>query len=86
MKLVVSPNPSSSLITLKFLNNQNVEITEIYGKVFITNIFGNTVLQKTIVNSLEEIEIQNMPNGLYHIIFQNDLYSLSTTFLKNDGN
>ncbi|MBP7274521.1 MAG: T9SS type A sorting domain-containing protein [Saprospiraceae bacterium] len=86
MKLVVSPNPSSSLITLKFLNNQNMEITEIYGKVFITNIFGNTVLQKTIVNSLEEIEIQNMPNGLYHIIFQNDLYSLSTTFLKNDGN
>lgn len=85
-KLVVYPNPTSASITLKFLNSYDEEVTAVTGNFFITDEYGNTVLLGTIEYNLTEIEIQNIQNGLYHIIYQNATSNLSTTFLKNHGN
>ena len=85
LKLEVYPNPSSSFIILKFFNKWGEQIDEVNGNVFVTNEFGNVLLQEIIESGIVEIDVQCLEDGLYYIAFQNASSNLNTTFFKNAG-
>ncbi|MFT2011506.1 T9SS type A sorting domain-containing protein [Pontibacter sp. 13R65] len=58
--MLVYPNPASSFLTVKFLH-----IGEHPNKIEILDMSGRVVKTKETNNTEEELDIQNLPKGLY---------------------
>lgn len=56
--VLIYPNPSTGIFYIEFKNSRNANIT-------VVNILGETVLEKTISNSSEIIDLSISPAGVY---------------------
>jgi len=78
----IHPNPSSSYI---YINAKTGN--EALMSYTIYDVFGNNVLSKTIGNKSvlmdEEVNIEKLPNGIYHIRLSVGNAMESKTFIKN---
>ncbi len=72
---VIYPNPAIDIITLEF--NQDTEINSY--SIEIRDITGRLLLNKTITESLTEIDIKEFPSGIYSMLVWMD----KTVHLQN---
>ena len=86
MKIVVFPNPSSSVITLNILDAADHQIDNLNGQVLIKDNFSNTIFTAVIDRNLPEIDVSNFDNGVYQVFFIDGSSTLNASFIKNDGN
>ena len=67
--ILIYPNPTNGLITVKGKEINNIEITNISGQVVYQFTNDNYLLNKILINLKEE------PKGIYFIKFQNNDYT-----------
>ena len=60
----VFPNPAKKIISLQGVAG--------YKRLRITDIYGKTVLQQTIKNDIEPVDIGILPAGVYQVQLSND--------------
>ena len=77
-KIVIFPNPSSSVLNISHLNND-------YNLLAITNINGSLINQKPLLGLLDlNVDIKKMDNGIYFLHFFNKKGVVTTQkFIKN---
>jgi len=77
-KIVIFPNPSSSILNISHLNND-------YNLLAITNINGSLINQKPLLGLLDlNVDIKKMDNGIYFLHFFNKKGVVTTQkFIKN---
>ena len=77
-KIVIFPNPSSSVLNISHLNND-------YNLLAITNINGSLINQKPLLGLLGlNVDIKKMDNGIYFLHFFNKKGVVTTQkFIKN---
>jgi len=75
-KVEIYPNPSSEAIWISLAQEL------IGGEIEIVNLVGNTVLQMGIAKASQQIDIQNLPKGIYIISLKNEGYSVLKKFVK----
>ena len=77
-KIVIFPNPSSSVLNISHLNND-------YNLLAITNINGSLINQKPLLGLLGlNVDIKKMDNGIYFLHFFNKKGVVTTKkFIKN---
>jgi len=61
----VFPNPSNGSFTFELPSNYNSDLP-----IYITNIFGEIVFEKILVNRISEIEL-NLSSGIYFVFEKN---------------
>jgi len=54
----IFPNPTSESITIRFSNNQNTALFELY------NMYGSNIITKKVTNS-EQLRLSHLNNGMY---------------------
>lgn len=71
-ELSVYPNPTSSLLNLVLSENYN-------GSTFkLINIVGEEVIEETIVSGKNQINVENLSNGIYFYVLEKDSELLET--------
>lgn len=60
----IYPNPSSGLI--------NIMSDEKYNKIKVVSTIGSLLMEKNITQSNQQIDLSNLPNGMYYLILSND--------------
>lgn len=71
----IYPNPATDNVFVKFQNPPNKEILEIY------NTYGNLIKSKKINSSTMNINISDLPNGVYYLRMKNNTQR-SARFIK----
>jgi hypothetical protein len=72
---IVYPNPTAGIINFDFLNS-NVK------KISILDVTGKVIVEKTINNQTDDIDISNYADGLYLIKLQTDKKEFTKKILK----
>lgn len=78
LKLDVYPNPSSKIVNvlLNTSDEQNeMRVIDMFGKIVFSSTFSS-------INAAQ-IDVENLPNGIYHIQIINNYGTLTKSFIKN---
>ncbi|MFZ4521768.1 MAG: T9SS type A sorting domain-containing protein, partial [Bacteroidales bacterium] len=76
-KFSIYPNPASTIIT--------IETTEIYTKsqLSIVNVNGQELITHQIIEPKTQVDISNLPSGVYFVRLTNDRNVTMGKFIKN---
>jgi Domain of unknown function (DUF5122) beta-propeller/Secretion system C-terminal sorting domain len=78
-EILIYPNPSNSIFNLD-LNNNN----QIFENYSVHNILGQKIInQKIINNNINEINLENYPNGFYILSLENLEKTIDFKLIKN---
>lgn len=86
-RMIIIPNPASSIIQLSFFDADNKKIEQVGGgEIRIIDHSGVVVHTTTIEDIAQGIPIQKLNSGLFQLIFFDGKETISATFVKKlDG-
>ena len=86
-QLKVSPNPGNTYININIeQNNEKLNAgTPVNGDIYIRDFFGNLKKQERISEAQKSIDISDLENGLYNIMYRDEFQFVTELFVKTDG-
>lgn len=76
--IIIYPNPSNGIFTIEILSKNFKTMT-----MLIYDVLGNVVYQSVIADNKINVDITNLPSGIYSVNLSNSFENYNGTFIKN---
>ena len=78
--LEIYPNPVINILNLELTERNKGGLLNIY------NIIGENVYQQLVTTCNSQINLQNLPQGTYFVVYLKDSYKYSSMVIKTENN
>ena len=85
-QLKISPNPGNTYINIDIeRNNEKLDAnTMVNGEIYIRDFFGNLKKQERLNETQKSIDISDLENGIYNIMYRDEFQVVTELFVKTD--